>query len=94
MAVTVHPSSEIDPGARIGERAVIGPYCVIKEDVEIGEETNLHSHVIVESGSRTDAAITPARMRVGSPRFITEASLLFIRSLNDADRQNRPACKH
>src|SRR5438552_2089262 len=52
MGTTVHATSEVHPGARIGEGAVIGPYCIIREDVEIGDETHLHSHVVVESGSR------------------------------------------
>ncbi len=70
MPISVHPSSEIHPGARIGEDVTIGPYCIIKEDVEIGDETHLHSHVVVEGGSRVGRScdIWPGTVIGGAPQ--------------------------
>jgi UDP-N-acetylglucosamine acyltransferase len=45
----IHPTAIIDAAARLAGSAVIGPYCVIGPDVEIGEGTVLHNHVVVQS---------------------------------------------
>ena len=34
---TVHASAVVSPKAIIGENVTIGPYCVIADDVEIGD---------------------------------------------------------
>lgn len=44
----IHPSSIIEEGAKIGENVVIGPFCIVGADVEIGKGTVLHSHVVVK----------------------------------------------
>ena len=43
-----HPSSIIDPSAKIHESVEIGPFCLIGPDVEIGESTKIESHVILK----------------------------------------------
>jgi UDP-N-acetylglucosamine acyltransferase len=45
--VSIHPSAVVDPAAKIHPTATIGPFCVIAADVEIGEATELISHVAV-----------------------------------------------
>lgn len=44
---TIHPTAVIEPGARIDEDAVIGPYCVIGGQVSIGRGSHLMNHVAV-----------------------------------------------
>lgn len=46
---TIHPTAIVDPTARLASGVVVGPYCVIGPDVEIGEGTVLHNHVAVQS---------------------------------------------
>lgn len=45
----VHPTAIIDPTAKIG-RAHIGPYVVVGENVEIGDDAVLLAHVVVYDG--------------------------------------------
>jgi UDP-N-acetylglucosamine acyltransferase len=43
----VHATAVVSPRARLGTGVVIGPFCVIEEDVEIGAGTILGPHVTV-----------------------------------------------
>jgi len=44
---TIHPSAIVHPNAVLGEGVVIGPFCIVEEDVTIGEGTELLANVIV-----------------------------------------------
>lgn len=44
----IHPSSIVDPQAKIHETVKIGPFCIVGPHVEIGANTILHSHVVVD----------------------------------------------
>jgi len=44
----IHSSAIIDPGARIGGTATVGPYCIIGSEVEIGAGTRLLAHVYID----------------------------------------------
>ena len=46
----VHPTAIVDPSARIGAGACIGPYVVVDRDVTIGENCTLLSHVVIYRG--------------------------------------------
>ena len=48
----VHPTAIVDVSAKIAESAIIGPYCIIGADVEIGAGTELKSHIGVEGPTR------------------------------------------
>src|SRR3979490_2927156 len=48
----IHPTAIITRTARIGERAHIGPYCFIDDQVEIGRNAVLHSFVTIYSGAK------------------------------------------
>ena len=48
----IHPTAIVHAKARLSERGRIGPYCVIEEDVEVGEGTELDSHVVLYRGTR------------------------------------------
>ena len=43
----IHATAIIEQGARLGEGAVVGPYCCIGGMVELGDGVRLHSHVVV-----------------------------------------------
>jgi UDP-N-acetylglucosamine acyltransferase len=44
----IHPSSIVDPAAKVAESADIGPWCYIGPEVEIGARTRLMANVYVE----------------------------------------------
>ena len=48
----IHPSSIIDPNAKISNNVVIGPYCVIGSGVELGPNTKLHSHINIKGKTK------------------------------------------
>ena len=43
----IHATAIIEQGARLGEGAVVGPYCSVGGMVELGDGVRLHSHVVV-----------------------------------------------
>jgi UDP-N-acetylglucosamine acyltransferase len=43
----IHPTAIINKGAELGKDVVVGPYCVIGENVKIGEKTKLHAGVVI-----------------------------------------------
>lgn len=45
--MSIHPTAVVEPSARVHESATIGPFCYIAAEVEIGEATELFSHVTV-----------------------------------------------
>jgi len=50
--MAIHPTALVDPKASIAETAVIGPYCVVGPDVEMGSGTRLMAHVYVDGPTR------------------------------------------
>lgn len=52
---TVHKTAIVEAGAKIGEGAVIGPFCVIGAEVEIGAGTRLENHVVVAGRTKIGA---------------------------------------
>jgi len=48
----VHPTSIIDPSARLAESVLVGPYCIVGPEVLIGEGCVLQSHVVVAARTR------------------------------------------
>lgn len=51
-SVEIHPTAVVHPKARLPATGLIGPYCVVEEDVEVGEETRLDAHVLLHNGVR------------------------------------------
>jgi UDP-N-acetylglucosamine acyltransferase len=51
-AARVHPTSAVDPAARLGEGVEIGPFCVVGPGVSVGAGCRLDSHVVLQG--RTD----------------------------------------
>ena len=54
----IHPSSIVDPAAKIGDGVSIGPFCTVGPDVELGYAVTLRSHVVIgghtKIGARTE----------------------------------------
>lgn len=48
----IHPTTIVDPSAKIPESCNIGPYCVVHPDVELGEDCELMSHVVIGPHTR------------------------------------------
>jgi UDP-N-acetylglucosamine acyltransferase len=44
---SIHPTSVVEPGARLAQGVRVGPYCVVGAQVELQEEVELVSHVAV-----------------------------------------------
>ena len=54
----IHPTAIIEPGARVAESCRIGPYCVIGNEVELGDGCRLVSHVHIMGPSKIGARNT------------------------------------
>jgi UDP-N-acetylglucosamine acyltransferase len=50
--MNVHPSAIIHPRAQLAGDIVVGPYSLIGENVEIGEGTEVMSHVVIDGHTR------------------------------------------
>jgi UDP-N-acetylglucosamine acyltransferase len=79
----IHPSSIIEPGARVHASAEIGPFCVVGPKVTIGEHTVLVAHVSVTGQTRLGARnlIGPSAVIGGAPQDLSyggEASEVFV----------------
>jgi len=44
---TIHPTAIVEPGARLAESVVIGPYCTVGPEVELADGVELISHVVI-----------------------------------------------
>ena len=51
----IHPTAIVEDGARLGADVMVGPYCHIGPDVEIGDSTVLKSHVVVAGRTKIGA---------------------------------------
>jgi UDP-N-acetylglucosamine acyltransferase len=48
----IHPSAIVDPAARVPSSCSIGPFCHISAGVELGEDCELISHVVIHGTAR------------------------------------------
>ena len=48
----IHKTSIVNPNAKISENVQIGPFSIIGPDVEIGENSVLHSHVNIVGNTK------------------------------------------
>ena len=51
----IHPTAIIDPSAKLGRNVTVGPYCIIGEGVELGDDCWLQHHVTVMGASKIGA---------------------------------------
>ena len=59
--MAIHPSSIVDPAARLGAGVRIGPFCMIGPDVTLGDGVEVKSHAVVTGWTDvgTDTVIFP-----------------------------------
>jgi UDP-N-acetylglucosamine acyltransferase len=50
--MNIHPTAIVDPSARIPASCIIGPFCTVGADVELGESCELVSHVVLSGPSK------------------------------------------
>jgi UDP-N-acetylglucosamine acyltransferase len=50
--MNIHPTAIVDPSARIPASCIIGPFCTVGADVELGESCELVSHVVLRGPSK------------------------------------------
>ncbi len=55
MTTQVHPTAIVADGARLGDGAKIGPYCIVGENVELAAGVVLHSHAVIEGRTKIGA---------------------------------------
>src|ERR1700712_651917 len=66
--VMIHPSAVIDPGAQIGARVSIGPFCHIGAGVALHDDVRLVSHVVVDGDTTVgEGAVLYPFCPVGPP---------------------------
>ena len=46
--MSIHPTSIIDPSAKIAKDVQIGPFCTIGEDVQIESGSKIISHAVIK----------------------------------------------
>ncbi len=49
MAVKIHPTALVNPGAELGDGVEVGPYSIIEDKVVFGEGSWIDSHVTIHS---------------------------------------------
>jgi UDP-N-acetylglucosamine acyltransferase len=50
--MNIHPTAIVDPSAKIPASSKIGAYSIIGEDVEMGVNCQVHSHVVLGGGTK------------------------------------------
>ncbi|TQV85763.1 acyl-ACP--UDP-N-acetylglucosamine O-acyltransferase [Exilibacterium tricleocarpae] len=48
----IDPRAIIDPSAKLGDNVEVGPWSIVGPDVDIGEGTKVHSHVVIKGPTR------------------------------------------
>ncbi len=48
----IHPTAQVDPGARLGARVSVGAFSIIGADVDIGDGTSIGSHCVITGPTR------------------------------------------
>lgn len=51
----IHPTAIVESGASIGTDVVIGPYCCVGANVQLGDRVRLESHVVVTGRTKIGA---------------------------------------
>ena len=95
----IHPTSIIDPKAKLEENVEVGPYCVIGAGVKIGSGTVLESHIILKGNTKlgknnhlfqfsTVGDGSPDKKYQGEPTKLIIGDDNQIRGCNNTQRNN------
>jgi UDP-N-acetylglucosamine acyltransferase len=52
----IHPTAIVDPAAQIPASCSIGPFCIVGDEVEMGEKCELLSHVVLKGPTKMGSA--------------------------------------
>ena len=52
MSARTHPTAIVDPAAHIPQSCSIGPFCIVGEEVEMGDKCELLSHVVLKGPTK------------------------------------------
>lgn len=86
FAPGVHPSAVVDPAARLGDGASVGPLCVVGPDARVGPGAVLLSQVTVAAGAEVGAGcILHPGVRIGENCVIGEGCILHHNTSIGAD---------
>jgi UDP-N-acetylglucosamine acyltransferase len=55
MAVNIHPTAQVAPGAELGDGVEVGAYAVIGPDVQVGANTRVGPHAVIQGPTRVGA---------------------------------------
>lgn len=55
MAVNIHATAQVAPGAELGDGVEVGAYAVIGPDVQVGANTRIGPHAVVQGPTRIGA---------------------------------------
>jgi len=55
MAVNIHPTAQVAPGAELGDGVEVGAYAVIGPDVQVGANTRIGPHAVIQGPARIGA---------------------------------------
>jgi UDP-N-acetylglucosamine acyltransferase len=51
----IHPTAQVDPGARLGARVAVGAFSIIGPDVDVGDGTSIGPHCVITGPTRIGA---------------------------------------
>ncbi len=86
FAPGVHPSAVVDPAAKIGDGASVGPLCVVGPDARVGPGAVLLSQVTVAAGGSVGAgSILHPGVRIGENCVIGQGCILHHNASVGAD---------
>lgn len=76
MTARIHESAIVEAGARLGANVVVGPFCHIGAKAEIGDDSVLHSHIVITGRTTIGAGarIFPF-VAIGTPSQDLKAAL-------------------
>lgn len=72
MSVQIHPTAIVESGAELADGVSVGPFCVIGPKVRIGEDTTVHSHVVIQGSTELgrNNQVYPFAMLGGPPQHL------------------------
>ena len=69
-APSIHPTAVVSTGAQVGRRTVVGPHCVLEDDVIVGDDCVLRASVTIYAGTTIGSRVLmQAGVVLGSTGF-------------------------
>ena len=79
--MTVHETSSVSPGARLGDGVIVGPCSFVNEGVELGEGSIVGSHVVLGEPTAdyyaAPRSYAPRPCRIGERAVIRSHSVIY-----------------